>query len=258
MKKFALKGATLAALFSGSFAGSAVAMDIDEMGCPAMDTRLVVMGDSLADGLWGSLYRVFARCDNMDVVRLTKVSDGLARTDADAWMDRFTRATPADDDAPVTDIVIVQLGANDITFLRDGSKRASFGTPEWTAAYKKRAAKLANGLSGRASAVLWFGLPIVGSTKLEPSYQEISGLLQGALKGTKASYVDIHGLTKFGAENFVMNAKFDGRTVQMRATDKVHFTTIGYDLVLGSITKELGRLFAAKDRTVVMQSVVLQ
>ena len=69
-------------------AGGASAAQLGTTSCPNADVRIVVLGDSLADGLWGSLYRSFARCETMEVVRLTEVSDGLAKTSAKGWLER--------------------------------------------------------------------------------------------------------------------------------------------------------------------------
>ncbi|MEO1797106.1 MAG: GDSL-type esterase/lipase family protein [Pseudomonadota bacterium] len=226
--------------------------------CPVSQTRLVVLGDSLADGLWGSLYRVFARCPEMEVIRLTQVSDGLTKSAPETWLARYEQATPSQANTPTTDIVIVQIGANDITFIREGATRASFGTPEWTTAYSTRATSLAAGLADRATAVIWFGLPIVGASRLEPSYREISALLEASLSNTKASYQDIHDATTYGTGQFAMSGVIDGRRQQMRATDQIHFTTAGYDHVLGTIFNDLGRLLTRQDRQVTLENVDLQ
>ncbi|MYG27096.1 MAG: DUF459 domain-containing protein, partial [Boseongicola sp. SB0677_bin_26] len=252
------KGAVLAALLWSAPPVNATAKVPDGIGGPYYDIRMVVLGDSLADGLWGSLRRAFARCNRIELVRLTKVSDGLAGTDAEAWLDRYARATPIVEGATAAEIVIVQVGANDITFLRDGTTRIVFGSPEWAPGYASRARRLAEGLTDQASAVIWLGLPIVGSARLQPHYREISNLLRGALSGTGAAFVDIHELTKFGSETFVMNARHDGRVVQMRATDRIHFTAVGYDRVLEWIAGDLIRVLAEIERSAAFQDVELQ
>ncbi|WP_220750659.1 DUF459 domain-containing protein [Jannaschia pagri] len=244
-------------MFFGS-ATTSVAGAIDNIPCPASPTRLVVLGDSLADGLWGSLYRVFARCEDMEVIRLTQVSDGLTKSSPDIWLSRYEQATPTQSNTTSTDIVIVQVGANDITFIREGSRRTAFGTPEWTDAYATRAKSLASGLTDRATAVIWFGLPIVGASRLEPSYREISELIETAVSKTDAQYMDIHEHTSFGTGQFTMSGVIDGRRQQMRATDQIHFTTAGYDHVLQTIFNDLGRLLTRQDRGVTLENVDLQ
>ena len=63
---------------------------LSEMDCPAEPVRIAVLGDSLADGLWGSFYRAFAQCGSVDVLRRSTVSDGLAGSDAEDWLSRVS------------------------------------------------------------------------------------------------------------------------------------------------------------------------
>ncbi len=228
---------------------------LDSLPCPATPVRLVVMGDSLADGLWGAMVRAFLRCATVEVLRLTTVSDGLARTAPEDWLARY--APPADP-AATRDLVIVQVGANDITSIRRGTRREVFGTAGWTELYRDRARALAEGLAAAGAArVFWFGLPVVGPARLEPDYRTISALqAEGAAAGG-ATFVDVHRLTMFGAEGFTMNAEVDGVPRQLRAADQVHFTDLGYDLVAAAIRDELARALAPR-RPAGAPGVVLQ
>jgi hypothetical protein len=216
---------------------------LDSLPCPEAPLRLAVMGDSLADGLWGAIFRAFLRCPAVTVLRLTAVSDGLARTAPEDWLARLPPAGPAGG----RDVVVVQLGANDITSIRRGTGREVFGTEGWKTLYRDRVEALAQGLAAAgAERVFWFGLPVVGQTRLEPDYRTISALqAEGAAAGG-AVFVDIHGLTMFGAEGFTLNAEVDGGTRQVRATDQVHFTELGYDLVAAAIRADLARLLAPR------------
>lgn len=110
-----------------SFAPTTVsaAAVIAEADCPKQPTRIVVLGDSLADGLWGSLFRTYSRCKKVETLRLTKVSDGLAKTSDSGWLGRYAKARTKFETRE-SDIVVVQIGANDITTIREGSHRESF------------------------------------------------------------------------------------------------------------------------------------
>lgn len=235
-------------------AAPAAAAQLANITCPKSPMRLAVIGDSLADGLWGALYRGFARCKTMQVLRLTEVSDGLAKTSSEAWLRRYLAArTPLD--TTVADIAIVQIGANDITTIRNGASRVSFATEQWQALYAQRAASLASGLKARTSEVLWFGLPVVGNTSFEGPYQSISALQKRAVRRAGGTFVDIHTATKFGSGGFSMNGVYAGRMRQLRATDKVHFTKAGYDFVANEIQAELARLISDRDRRAALQDV---
>ena len=47
--------------------------------------RVLVVGDSLADGLWSGLYRAFQEDGNMEVINKSKPGSGFVRTDSYDW-----------------------------------------------------------------------------------------------------------------------------------------------------------------------------
>lgn len=246
----------LAMVLAGAGAAQASVV-VAESGCPKAEMRFVVLGDSLADGLWASLHRSYARCTTVETVRLTTVSDGLAKTSANGWLNRYVKAG-TNLNTRDSDIVIVQIGANDITTIRNGGSRESFSTPEWDQLYSSRVSQLAQGLNARAASVFWYGLPVVGKSNLEAPYQRISALQQRAARRAGAKWIDIHDLTKFGTGDFAMNGAYQGRLQQLRAGDKVHFTRSGYDFVAAQVLDDLARLIAERNRKAATRNVELQ
>ncbi|WP_425051359.1 DUF459 domain-containing protein [Psychromarinibacter sp. S121] len=254
MRKYLL-GAILG--LSALVSAMSPAQALDAPSCPKTPMRVVVLGDSLADGLWSSLYRVFAQCDTMNVVRLTAVSDGLAKTSDQDWIHRYlTKAGQPQDKS--NDIVIVQMGANDITTIRNGRTRESFNTEVWNALYQQRVVTLARTLEANSAKLYWVGLPIVGNTSWEPSYRIISQLQSAAVRKTGGTFVDIHELTTFGTGDFSMNGNFEGRLMQLRAADKVHFTKPGYDYVASVVLADLDKVIENHNRRIALQDVQLQ
>jgi len=224
---------------------------LSEMDCPAEPVRIAVLGDSLGDGLWGSFYRAFAECALVDVLRRSTVSDGLAGHDAEDWLARL------DSDGPL-DLVVVQIGANDIINIREGTTRHVVGSPEWDTAYAERAEALAAGLQGVAPDVIWMGLPIVGRAQYEDSYRNISALQAEAVSKAGVRFVDTHTPTTFGQGAFVMSAEVDGAVRQIRASAQVHFTELGYDVVAGLIRADVAQIFQDRSRAIAIDALQLQ
>ena len=56
--------------------------------------RIVVLGDSLGDGLWSGLYRAFEEDNNLEFVKRSKVSTGFVRTDYYCLL--YTSPSPRD------------------------------------------------------------------------------------------------------------------------------------------------------------------
>lgn len=228
--------------------------------CPTQEATIAVVGDSLADGIWGAIYRDFLGCETVSVLRVTAVSDGLTKSSPDEWKRRLDKAIG---DAPVADLVLVQLGANDIKPVRDGNGRALFGDPAWDTAYVGRASALATQLAQDAQGLIWLGLPIVGDADREADYRHVSTLQQQTVADVvkaamNVSFLDIHDSSMFGTGGFTQNAEVDGATVQLRANDKVHFTERGYDMIFGLVRPEVIALLKAKDADAALGSVALQ
>lgn len=240
-----------------TLATPAIAAEIPPDACPKQPTRIVVLGDSLADGLWGSLFRSYARCDAVETLRLTVVSDGLAKTSNADWLAKYNRAATKLKTRE-SDIVIVQIGANDITTIRDGRSRESYGTEAWQKQYSDRVSKLTNGLRSNAAKVYWFGLPIVGKSNLEGPYQNISALQKAAVGRAGGVFIDIHKLTQFGTGGFSQNGTYRGKRQALRAGDKVHFTKSGYDFVAQAVMDRLAKFTLERDRRAALQDVQLQ
>ncbi|MCB1357017.1 MAG: DUF459 domain-containing protein [Maritimibacter sp.] len=245
----------LAAMVLGATAGLARAESTPA--CPTAPMRLVVLGDSLADGLWASFQRSFAACDTLEVVRVTAVSDGLAKSSDEEWISRYMTQAGLPEDG-TTDVAVVQIGANDINFIRNGNSREIFNTELWNELYAQRVREVTGTLGAHSAAVFWVGLPVVGNNKFEPSYQIITAVQKQAVRKAGGKFVDIHELTKFGTGDFAMSGKVDGQIVKMRAADKVHFTLPGYDMVARAVLDDLVDIINATNRRLALQDVKIQ
>lgn len=253
-----------AAVFAGALGAlsvlggaGAVARAEPAPACPSAPMRLVVMGDSLADGLWASFQRSFVACDTMEVVRLTAVSDGLAKSSGEDWIARYMAEVGMPQEG-TTDVAVVQIGANDINFIRHGNSREIFNTALWNELYAERVGEVVGALDDHSAEVFWVGLPVVGNQKFEPNYQIISALQHEAVRKAGARFIDIHELTTFGTGAFAMSGKVDGRVVKMRAADKVHFTLPGYDMVARAVLDDLTDIIVATNRKLALQDVSAQ
>jgi uncharacterized protein len=227
--------------------------------CPKVEARVAVLGDSLADGLWGALFRAWQSCSSVTLLRVTEVSDGLTVTAPDEWSGRLA----ADLAGTQADIVVVQMGANDIRPVRTETGRAVFGTPEWDTAYAARGQSLLADLRQMAGTVVWVGLPVVGDDKLEAAYTRVSAVQSALVGGQSASdpetlFVDIHAATGFGTGGYVQAVTFGETLTQLRISDRIHFTDPGYDLVAQEFRRDLEHRLKARDNAANLESLALQ
>lgn len=220
------------------------------IGCPEAEVTVAVLGDSLADGIWGAFWRSFSKCGSVDVIRATTVSDGLAHSGPESWLARLGGKRP--------DLTVLSIGANDLVNMRAGRTRLIYGEAEWRAEYGRRARDLAAALDTVSGSVVWLGLPVVGQRDLEQNYRTVSALQERAAAAVGVPFFDTHEATTFGQGQFVMSAPIGGAMRQLRHGDQVHFTEIGYDLVAGLTRPVVARVFATAGRTETMRSLVLQ
>lgn len=240
------------------FAGSAFAAE--PLYCPQKEARIAVLGDSLADGLWASLYRSSVACDTLKLFRVTEVSDGLVKTDPAEWSDRLIANLG---DLASADLVLIQMGANDIRPIRTEDGRALFGTPEWDTAYANRAEDLLTKIKDVSGGAIWVGLPIVGDEQLEESYSKLSSIQSALLthddpQAKSLVFVDLHEATKFGTDGFVQSVALNDKMTTLRAPDRIHFTEKGYDMVVGVFRDELERRLRNRDSEAHLETVALQ
>ncbi len=216
----ALRAGLMAALLVG-FSGDALAQ-----------AKVAFVGDSMADGLWGGFFRATAReaCrGHLDLIRATHNGAGFARADSYDFGAAAAKLVAEQD----PDLVVVSIGLNDnqqiITAARE---RIRLGAPGWEEAYRANVANFYRQITAGGATVLVVGLPVVRDAGLEAHDRMLNQIYAETARGvTRVGYVPPWTLEAAGGEYASFGPGPDGRTVQLRAPDGIHFTTAGYDLL---------------------------
>lgn len=184
-----------------------------------------VLGDSLGEGLWASLYRQYYRHRSVKVFNLAKASTGFNATPYEEALVAFLERQRLD-------LLIVQTGANDrqrVVSL-DGSAMALFGTERWHLIYGQRLTYFLGVAQQRKIPVLWVGMPIMRDAPYDHGMRVISRMHQNYAERHGAQFLDIADFTADGegayAEFLVQS---DGRRRRLRHEDGVHSWEFGYD-----------------------------
>ena len=91
---------------------------------------IAVFGDSLADGLWGSIYRRLQRDDRFEILRAAKASTGIARPDYYDWNEALAEYLAAES----IDAAVFSIGLNDMqSMVVDGERAVTFRSERWDA-----------------------------------------------------------------------------------------------------------------------------
>lgn len=196
---------------------------------------IVVMGDSLSDGIWASLYRGYIRQQKqVRVVRHGVNSAGFTAHSFETDFEKIAAQGPID-------LVVFMVGANDrqrVFAQGNGKEWAAFKTEKWHAIYRQNIQRFLGLMQQRKVPVVWIGLPIMRKDDASDDAKMLNGIYRELSTAHGAVFVDIWPVTanKDGEyDPFADDEK--GRKRRFRHDDGVHFTDFGYDHVLRHVVK---------------------
>jgi hypothetical protein len=196
---------------------------------------VAVVGDSLADGIWGGVYRKLYRDKRFTVYRGAKNSVGFGGGDL---LDAVDRAF----EMGSVDVMVMMIGANDRRAIYvDGKMEAAYRSAQWPAAYRARVERFMDSVTGRSVPLIWVLLPVMREEDADVDGKQINAIVEAAADSrplvstvpTRSLTVDADG--KYAA--YLKDGK--GRQRLVRDTDGVHFTEYGYDLIADRVLATL-------------------
>jgi uncharacterized protein len=197
--------------------------------------RVWVAGDSLAQVPGDALERLGGAIDVVAVE--SRLSTGLARTDLYNW---FTRIQQAPRQLH-PNVVVFSFGADDAHDYMGGAHVGPFGSPSWVAEYRRRVDGVTRELNAEGIRVVWLGLPIPDGPGFKQSFPVVNAILESVAHshGHDATYVDTwHRLDDFHGR-YAQYLRVHGKLTQIRASDGVHYTQAGGDLVAAQVVEQL-------------------
>jgi uncharacterized protein len=216
-----------AALLTGS--------QVAQAGAPET-IHIAFVGDSMADGLWGAMFRRLGKdkclAERVKLIRHAKNGTGLTRLDQFNWVDEVAKL--AED--PGADLFVGSFGINDRQSIVEPDKsRSKYPSPEFDVRYQAIVVDLANKAIAKGGSILLLGLPVMLDADANADAIDKNKLFAAAVAAVgspRAAYAQpwTSGPAPDTYKPFLPNAK--NAMIQARATDGIHFTTFGYDLVM--------------------------
>lgn len=216
--------------------GSGVMNDEKKDGGAQRRFVIIVMGDSLADGLWGSLYRGYVRQQKQ--VRVSRHAVNAAGFSSHSFESDFEKIAEKE---KTIDLDVFMVGANDRqrAFVTGNHKEwAAFRTEKWHQIYRQNIQGFVALLQAKKIPMVWVGLPVMRREDASEDAKMMNGLYREVATAHGATFVDIFATTanKDGEyDPFLDDEK--GRKRRFRHDDGVHFTDFGYDHVLRHVMK---------------------
>jgi uncharacterized protein len=199
--------------------------------------RVVVLGDSLGDGLWSGLYRAFENDATIEFIQKSRASTGFARTDTFDWNKELAELLKQD----TYQIAVVMFGAEGQP-IRSGRDWLKVGSPGWEEIYGQRVEAFIKKLRAANIAVYWVGLPVMRSPGQSADAEAMNNLFREKAFINGAKFIDTwNGFIDEGGRYSPYGPDMTGQVKRLRADDGVHFTMRGYLKLAHFAEKELRR-----------------
>ncbi|HKM64847.1 MAG TPA: DUF459 domain-containing protein [Acidisphaera sp.] len=198
--------------------------------------RILVIGDSQAQGLAGGFMRLFRRRPDIRIIDKSKIATGLMPRPNYDW----PAETPKLAASEHADVAVVMFGANDRPLVRthgeiDPAKRAAF-----VADYGAKVNAIVSALRAAGMPVVWVGHPNARDPVFSQDMKLLDEIYESAATQAGADYVSCWQLFADPSGNYTaFGPGTDGETTRLRADDGVHLTPAGYDLLARDIIPHL-------------------
>ncbi len=146
--------------------------------------RVLVLGDSLGDGLWTGLYRAFEDDTNLEFVKRTRPNGGLL---SGTWESDLSDALKDG----TYQIAVVMYGANDDQSIKVGKDWVKVGSDAWRQAYGERIETIIKKLRAANLAIYWVGLPVMRSPTQSADAEAMNEVFREKAFINGAKYIDV-------------------------------------------------------------------
>jgi hypothetical protein len=199
--------------------------------------RVVVLGDSLGDGLWSGLYRAFESDATLEFIQKSKASTGFSRIDTFDWNNEVADLLKKD----TYQIAVVMFGAEGQP-IKSGRDWLKVGSPGWEEIYGQRVEAFIKKLRAANIAVYWVGLPVMRSPNQSADAEAMNNVFREKAFINGAKFIDTwNGFTDEGGRYSPYGPDMTGQVKRLRADDGAHFTMRGYLKLAHFVEKELRR-----------------
>jgi hypothetical protein len=222
-----------------AWSGQACAAPPGKAAAPAKppEWRILVLGDSQAQGLAAGLMRLYVRAPNVRVLDRSKIGTGLAAHNTYDWP-AATKTLVTTDHA---DVAVVMFGANDRPGIRIHGKVDPGLAAKYTASYGAKVASIIATLRAANLPVVWVGHPQVRDPVFNQDMLMLNGIFADRAKQGGADFVPLWTVFAGADGSYDAYGKgLDGETTRLRADDGVHLTRSGYDVLAKSLQGVVG------------------
>lgn len=198
--------------------------------------RVLVVGDSQAQGLAGGFQRQLLRDRAWRVIDQSHISTGLVSSIRFDW----PASAPGIADKERGAVAVVMFGANDRPPIRSKGAIDQLRADSFAANYCAHIRAVAAGLKRGCPEVVWVGHPIVRDPVYAEDMAFLNQLFEAEAIACGARWFPSWSLFVDKDGQYAAHGKaVDGQTTRLRADDGVHLTAAGYDVLANAVLPEL-------------------
>lgn len=202
--------------------------------------KVVVFGDSQAQGVAGGLQRVLIDDPRYKVLNRTHPGAALVHSDNE-WMAPVQSFVDKDK----AQVAVVMFGANDRLDLREDGKYIHFRTDDWREAYAKRVDRILTALAAAHLKIVWCGNPIARNAQYSADMVYINDIFSGEVAHFGGEFLPLWTVIADPQGQFTAyGPDRSGVTERLRNDDGIHFTAAGYELIAERVISVLPQLQA--------------
>ncbi len=203
-------------------------------GAQAAETinRILVVGDSQAQGLAGGLQRVLLREREWRVIDRSHISTGLYSPVKFDWPASAAGIAEKEHGA----LAVVMFGANDRPNIRTKGAIDPQRAVAWAAPYCAHIRAVASALKRSCAGVVWVGHPIVRDPVYAEDMAFLNSLFESEAIASGAQWLPSWPIFTDKDGQYTAHGKaLDGHLERLRADDGVHLTAAGYDVLANAL-----------------------
>ena len=190
--------------------------------------RILVFGDSQAQGLAGGVLRLYRADRDRRVLDRSKISTGLTTRSSTDWPAQ-ARVLAGNEHA---DVAVAMFGANDRPTIRRGGVVDPNLLERFTDMYTPRVRSVADSFKQAGVPLVWVGHPIVKDPVYSEDMQLLNTIYAEQATAAGATFLPTWDVFKGPDGGFSLyGAGVDGQRTRVRADDGVHMTPPGYDVL---------------------------
>lgn len=187
--------------------------------------KLMVLGDSLGDGVWTGIYNALRSNPDIKVTRKSKPSTGFVRLDYYDWNARLAEILAR----TKIDIAVVMVGANDRQAINDKKGRHKPGSKRWNEIYASRVDAYMKQLKNHGAKVYWIGMTITRHRRSTAHMKVLNAIFSERAQANNVEFVETwNNFVDARGRYSAYGKDIQGRKRKLRASDGVHFTMRGY------------------------------